>query len=80
MNFAFNFNGFGVIYFLTDGGPINSEYQFACHTDILISWIYDLTLTQQMYGMASVMSILIFAFVGTIAVWNLKRTVSFKNL
>lgn len=80
MNFAFNFNGFGTIYFLTDGGPVNSDYQFAGHTDILISWIYDLTLTQQMYGMASVMSILIFAFVGTIAVWNLKRTVSFKNL
>ncbi|MFI3200721.1 MAG: sugar ABC transporter permease [Eubacteriales bacterium] len=80
MNFAFNFNGFGIIYFLTDGGPVNSEYQFAGHTDILISWIYDLTLSQQMYGMASVMSILIFAFVGTIAVWNLKRTVSFKNL
>ncbi len=80
MNFAFNFNGFGTIYFLTDGGPVNSNYQFAGHTDILISWIYDLTLNQQMYAMASVMSILIFGFVAAISVWNLKRTTSFKEM
>ena len=39
-----NFNGFGLIYFLTQGGPINTEMQFAGDTDILISWIYKLTL------------------------------------
>ncbi|ONI39953.1 sugar ABC transporter permease [Candidatus Epulonipiscium fishelsonii] len=80
MSFSFNFNGFGTIYFLTDGGPVNSNYQFAGHTDILISWIYDLTLSQQMFAMASVMSILIFIFVGALSIWNLKRTTSFKNM
>ncbi|OON94970.1 MAG: sugar ABC transporter permease [Candidatus Epulonipiscium fishelsonii] len=80
MSFSFNFNGFGTIYFLTDGGPVNSNYQFAGHTDILISWIYELTLDQQMFAMASVMSILIFIFVGALSIWNLKRTTSFKNM
>ncbi len=80
MNFSFNFNGFGTIYFLTDGGPVNSAYQFAGHTDILISWIYDLTLNQQQFAMASVMSILIFIFLGAISVWNLRRTAAFKQM
>ncbi len=80
MNFSFNFNNFGIIYFLTDGGPVNPEYQFAGHTDILISWIYELSLNQQQYAMASVMSILIFMFIAVISVWNLKKTASFKNI
>lgn len=80
MNLSFNFNAFGTIYFLTEGGPVNPNYQFAGDTDILISWIYELTLNQQMFGMASVMSVLIFLFIGAVSVWNLKRTTSFKEL
>ncbi len=80
MNMAGNFNGFGLIYFLTKGGPVNPAYQFAGDTDILISWIYKLTLDQQMYNMAAVMSMLIFIFVGAISFWNFKRTTSFKEL
>lgn len=80
MNMAGNFNGFGLIYFLTKGGPTNPSYQFAGDTDILISWIYKLTLDQQMYNMAAVMSVLIFIFIGAVSFWNFKRTTSFKEL
>lgn len=80
MNLAGNFNGFGAIYFLTQGGPVNTNLQFAGDTDILISWIYGLTLDQQMYNMAAVMSILIFIFVGAISYWNFRRTTSFKEM
>lgn len=80
MNLAGNFNGFGAIYFLTGGGPVNTELQFAGDTDILISWIYGLTLDQQMYNMAAVMSVLIFIFVGAVSYWNFKRTTSFKEI
>ena len=80
MNMAGNFNGFGLIYFLTKGGPTNPAYQFAGDTDILISWIYKLTLDQQMYNMAAVMSVLIFIFIGAVSFWNFKRTTSFKEL
>lgn len=37
MNFAGNFNNFGAVFFLTEGGPANPNYQFAGDTDILIS-------------------------------------------
>lgn len=80
MSMAANFNGFGLIYFLTQGGPINTEMQFAGDTDILISWIYKLTLNQQMYVIAAVMSVLLFIFVGVVSLWNFRRTTSFKEL
>ena len=79
LTFAGNFNNFGLIYFLTDGGPANVNYQFAGHTDILISWIYKLTLDQRMYNMASVMSILIFLLIAPLAAYNLTRTKAFQE-
>ena len=79
MSFAGNFNNFGTIYFLTDGGPTNTHYQFAGSTDILITWIYKLTLNNQLYNMASVFSILIFIVIGSISIWNLRRTKAFKE-
>ncbi len=79
MAFAGSFNNFGLIYFLTQGGPSNPNYQFAGDTDILISWIYKLTLDQRMYNMASVMSILIFLFVGTVAIFNLRKTSALQD-
>lgn len=80
MSMAGNFNAFGAIYFLTQGGPNNPDMQFAGSTDILISWIYKLTLNQQMYDIAAVMSVLLFIFVGAVSFWNFRRTVSFKEL
>lgn len=80
MNLANNFNAFGSIYFLTDGGPVNSSMQFAGDTDILISWIYKLTLSQQLYSMAAVMNILIFLFIGGVSIWNFRRTSAFKEM
>lgn len=79
MQFAFNFNNFNIIYLLTDGGPANPEYIYAGHTDILISWIYKLTLDQSQFAMASVVSILIFIVIATISVWNFRRTKAFKD-
>lgn len=80
MNLATNFNAFSSIYFLTGGGPSNPSYQFAGDTDILISWIYKMTLDQRTYNMAAVMNILIFIFVGVVSFWNFRRTTSFKEM
>lgn len=79
MSFAGNFNNFGLIYFLTQGGPVNPDFIYAGHTDILISWIYKLTLDYRMYNMASVMSIIIFLIIGTFSAWNFTRTAAFKE-
>jgi len=79
MSFAANFNNFGLIYFLTGGGPTNPAFMHAGHTDILISWIFSLTLDYRMYNMASVMSIIIFLIIGSISTWNFMRTNAFKE-
>lgn len=82
MTFAGNFNNFGVIYFITQGGPGGDfTTAFAGQTDILISWIYKLTTDQNVrwYSMASVFSLLIFLIIGTISAWNFTRTRAFKE-
>ena len=79
MTFAFNFNNFGAVFLLTEGGPINPEYRFAGHTDILITWIYKLTLDFQQYNIAAVVSIIIFLFLSLIAIWQFRRMKSFKT-
>ncbi|PKK98400.1 MAG: hypothetical protein CVV57_07830 [Tenericutes bacterium HGW-Tenericutes-2] len=81
MTFSGNFNNFGVIYFVTGGGPNAgvASRGFAGDTDILISWMYKLTVDYSIYNMASVFSVLIFLFVGSITAWNLSRTRAFQE-
>ena len=79
LSFAHNFNNFGAIFLLTNGGPINADYRFAGHTDILITWIYKLTLDFQQYNMAAVISILIFIFLSLIAKWQFSKMKSFNE-
>jgi arabinogalactan oligomer/maltooligosaccharide transport system permease protein len=81
MTFSGNFNNFGVIYFITGGGPNNGmdSRGYAGDTDILISWMYKLTTEHYIYNMASVFSVLIFFFVGSITAWNLSRTRAFQE-
>jgi arabinogalactan oligomer / maltooligosaccharide transport system permease protein len=81
MTFSGNFNNFGVIYFITGGGPNAGHYSrgFAGDTDILISWMYKLTVDEAIFNMASVFSVLIFLFVGSITAWNLSKTRAFQE-
>lgn len=79
MSFASNFNNFGIIYFLTGGGPTNPNFIYAGQTDILISWIFNLTLNHRMYNMASVMSVFIFLVIGSISAYNFTKTRAFKE-
>ncbi|MDR3240760.1 MAG: sugar ABC transporter permease [Lactobacillaceae bacterium] len=58
--FIGNVNNFNVIYLLTGGGPANSNYYGAGSTDLLITWLYNLTLNTADYNLASVIGILIF--------------------
>lgn len=81
MCFSGNFNNFGMIYFVTQGGAHAGDisYAYAGDTDILISWMYSLTVDYKNYNMASVFAILIFFIVGSIAAWNYSRTKAFKE-
>jgi arabinogalactan oligomer / maltooligosaccharide transport system permease protein len=79
MNFAYNFNNFGVIYLLTDGNPVNGSFKYAGDTDILISWIYKMTNNQNQFHMAAVVTIVLFLFVATVSIISFTRTKSFKE-
>ncbi len=66
-SFVGNLNNFNVIYLLSGGGPTNTEIGSAGgtlvgHTDLLITWLYNMTLNSasSRYYMASVIGILVF--------------------
>jgi len=79
MSFAGNFNNFNIIYLMTGGGPVNMDYNYAGSTDILISWIYKLTLENGQYAIASVVSILIFIVIAIFSIINFRNTRAFKE-
>lgn len=76
--FTSNFNNFNVIYLFNGGGPAVSG-QNAGSTDILISWIYNLTMTSAQYGKAAAITLVLSTIVIAIALWQFKRTKSFKE-
>lgn len=80
LSFVSNFNNFGVIYFLTEGGPSNPNYNFAGNTDLLITWLYKLTLDNRLYNMGAVMSIIVFFIVASFSLINLRKSKSFEEL
>lgn len=79
MQFAGNINNFNVIYLLTDGGPVNANYQYAGHTDLLVTWLYKLALDQSQYSFASVIGIIIFLIVASLSIWSYRRTRSYRE-
>jgi arabinogalactan oligomer/maltooligosaccharide transport system permease protein len=82
-SFAFNFNNFGNVYFLTGGGPASSDQSVAGATDILISYSYKIAFASgkgQDFGLAATISIFIFVIIGTISAISFSRTKSLENL
>ncbi|EHJ57586.1 hypothetical protein HMPREF9318_00692 [Streptococcus urinalis FB127-CNA-2] len=77
--FIGNINNFNVIYLLTGGGPTNSHYYQAGTTDLLVTWLYKLTLTAADYNLASVIGILIFAVSAIFSLLAYTRTASYKE-
>lgn len=76
--FTFNFNNFNIIYLFNGGGPAVPG-STAGGTDILVSWIYKLTLQSSQYSLAAALTILLSVFVITIALWQFRRTDAFKE-
>ena len=81
MSFAHNVNNFGAIYFLTNGAPsvADSTTTLAGGTDILVTWIYKLTVTLMKYNYASVIAVMIFIVLAPFAIFNFKNTKAFRE-
>ena len=77
--FAGNINNFNAIFLLTNGNPVVGDYQYAGATDLLVTWLYKLTLDQQRYSMASAIGIIIFLIIASFSIYNYRRTKSFKE-
>ncbi len=59
--FIGNINNFNVIYLLTGGDPKSLNLFQAGETDLLVTWLYKQTVTEQNFNLASTIGILIFA-------------------
>ncbi|MEH7444468.1 sugar ABC transporter permease [Bacillus sp. JJ1122] len=76
--YTFNFNNFNIIYLFNGGGPAVPGGN-AGGTDILISWIYKLTMTSAQYSKAAAITMLLSLIVIGVALWQFKRTKSFQE-
>ena len=76
--YTFNFNNFNIIYLFNNGGPAVMGSN-AGGTDILVSWIYKLTMSSSQYAIAASITILLSIFVVGIALWQFRATNSFKQ-
>ncbi|MDR2044829.1 MAG: sugar ABC transporter permease [Clostridium sp.] len=78
-SFASNFNNFGNIYMITQGGPARVGSQFAGSTDILASTIYKMTTWSNRYEWSATLSVLSFLLVGTFTLINLNLSGAFRS-
>jgi arabinogalactan oligomer/maltooligosaccharide transport system permease protein len=77
--FIGNINNFNAIFFLTAGGPNTVEYYNAGKTDLLVTWLYRLTVTFGDFNLASVIGILTFVISAGIALITFNITASAKK-
>ncbi|UOQ50549.1 ABC transporter permease subunit [Gracilibacillus caseinilyticus] len=78
IQYTTNFNNFNIIYLFNEGGPA-VQGQNAGGTDILISWVYKLTFETNNYSMAAAISLIIGLMVSIFAIFQFRRTSSFKE-
>lgn len=77
--FVGNINNFNVIFLLSGGGPEKTEYYFAGRTDLLITWLYKLTLTNKDFSTGSVLGIIIFLILASLSLLVYRSTSSYKD-
>ena len=76
--FTGNLNNFNIIYLLSGGGPQSMKLTGgAGHTDLLVTWLYKLTLNDTNYKMAAVLGIMVFLVTAVISlvVYNILPSV-----
>ncbi|MDF1487309.1 ABC transporter permease subunit [Tessaracoccus caeni] len=81
-SFSFNFNNFGLIFLLTEGGPFSAGSTQIGSTDLLITYAYRLAFAgaNPNYGMAAAVSILIFLLVASISLIGFRKTASLEDV
>ena len=76
--FTGNINNFNIIYLLTGGGPTYVG-DSAGQTDLLVTWLYKLSIDKQQYNMGAVIGIFTFIVLAVVALVTYRNSGSYKN-
>ena len=76
--FTGNINNFNVIYLFTRGDPVGVGNS-AGETDLLVTWLYKLSVDQQKYDMAAVIGIFTFVVLSVVSLITYRSSGSYKD-
>ena len=76
--FTGNVNNFNVIYLLSSGDPTPLG-DSAGSTDLLITWLYKLTVDKQDYNLGAVIGIMTFIVLAVVSLITYRNSGSYKN-
>lgn len=77
-SFIGNITSFNIIFMLSGGGPAVAGFK-AGKTDLLVTWLYKLTVDNSMYNEGAVIGILTFIFTSVITLLTYRRSKSYKE-
>lgn len=77
--FTGNVNNFNIIYLLSGGDPVTNLASTAGSTDLLVTWLYKLTIDKQYYNVGAVIGILTFIILAVGALLTYRNSKSYKE-
>ncbi len=78
--FVGNFNNFGIFFFLRSGVISNyADYFLASDTDLLINWLYKLSVDNNYYSIGAAISLIIFLITAALSLSVYVRSAAYKQ-
>ncbi len=78
--FVGNFNNFGIFFFLRNGVISNyGDYFLASDTDLLINWLYKLSVDNNYYSIGAAISLIIFLITAAVSLTVYVRSAAYKQ-
>ena len=77
-SFTGNINNFNVIFLFTRGEPV-AVGNTAGATDLLVTWLYKLSVDQQKYNIGAVIGIFTFVVLSVVSLVTYRSTGSYKD-
>lgn len=77
--FTGNVNNFNIIYLLSGGDPVTNLASTAGSTDLLVTWLYKLTIDKQYYNIGAVIGILTFIILAAGSLMIYRNSKSYKE-
>ena len=78
-NIIGNITSFNVIFLLSGGNPVAPGGYIAGKTDLLVTWLYKLTIDQQQYNLGAVIGIFTFLITASITLISYRHSKAYKE-